>query len=107
MRYRGGPATLILTLLSGSLFLISCHEDRKANNGPVSASIDLNAVTHRNQAKMFTEARQVGGLPKAVADYFGNRIADPGQPFNSTDIDDPRVPGASCWWRRFRNSIAL
>ena len=56
-----------------------------------TAMINLSAVTNVDQSEVFHEVRHAGWLPSAVLDKFGE-VADPGQPFNTTDSIDPRLP---------------
>jgi hypothetical protein len=88
---------LFLILLGSSICLTSCndHPKVKTNGEDGQVSINLNAVTHSNQAQMFTEVRQVSLLPRAVLDHFGHGIADPGQDFNKTDVQDIHDPKPS------------
>ena len=55
------------------------------------ATINLSAVTRSNQTQTFREVTRASLLPKAVLDQFGG-MADPGRPFNTTDVVDPRLP---------------
>jgi hypothetical protein len=50
-----------------------------------TANINLSAVTKSNQTQTFKEVTRASLLPKAVLGQFGG-MADPGQPFNTTDI---------------------
>ena len=56
-----------------------------------TADINLSAVTKSNQTQTFNEVKRASLLPQAVLEQFGG-MADPGQPFNSTDVVDPQLP---------------
>ncbi len=48
-------------------------------------------MTNASQTEMCHEVKQASRLPSAVLDKLGG-IADPGQPFNTTDVVDPKLP---------------
>jgi len=86
-------APVFLLLLAISVCL-ACGNN--ANHAPKvaaeeSAAINLSAITGSNQTQTFSEVKRVSSLPKAVLDQLG-RIADRGQPFNTTDVVDPKLP---------------
>ena len=56
-----------------------------------TATINLSAVTKSSHTEVFHEVKQASRLPSAVVDKLGG-IADPGQPFNATDVVDPKLP---------------
>jgi hypothetical protein len=56
-----------------------------------TAVINLSAVTNSSQTEVFHEVRHASWLPSGVLDKIGG-IADPGQPFNTTDNVDWRLP---------------
>lgn len=56
-----------------------------------TATINLSAVTNSNQTEVFNKVERASGLPSAVLDKLGG-IADPGQPYNSTDVVDSNLP---------------
>jgi hypothetical protein len=87
-------ARLSLILLGIFVGFVSCHNNLQPNTKEEegSVSINLSTVTHSDQGQMFSEVKRTGFLPKAVLDQFKGGIADPGQPFNSTDVLDPKLP---------------
>lgn len=54
-------------------------------------TINLSTVTQQNQTGIFHEVTRASQLPKTVVDALAG-IADPKQPFNATDVVDPRLP---------------
>jgi hypothetical protein len=78
-----------LLLISVSIFVfLGCKNAKPASRNPIergTANINLSAVTTSNQTQTFKEVTRASLLPKAVLDQFGG-MADPGQPFNTTDI---------------------
>lgn len=81
------PAALLLIALSFS-GSVGCKNAKPATKNSIDtgvATINLSAVTKSNQTQTFREVTRASLLPKAVLDQFGG-MADPGQPFNSTDI---------------------
>jgi hypothetical protein len=84
-------AALLLVIVE---ICLACN-DRKAQQKHPSeehtATINLSSVTNSSQTEVFNEVKQASRLPSAVIDELGG-IADPGQPFNSTDVVDARLP---------------
>jgi len=56
-----------------------------------TACINLSAITNSSQTEVFHEVRHASWLPSVVLDKIGG-ITDPGQPFNTTDNVDWRLP---------------
>jgi hypothetical protein len=56
-----------------------------------TTTVNLSAVTNSSRTEVFHEVRHACRLPSAVLDKLGG-IAGPGQPFNSTDVVDCRLP---------------
>ncbi len=86
------PAALLLIALSFSAS-VSCKSAKpttKNSTATGTATINLSAVTKSNQTQTFREVTRASLLPKAVLDQFGG-MADPGQPFNTTDVVDPKL----------------
>ena len=82
-------ATAALLLITLSFCAsVGCKNAKLATKHSIDtgvATINLSAVTKSNQTQTFSEVTRASLLPKAVLDQFG-RMADRGQPFNSTDI---------------------
>jgi hypothetical protein len=92
MRSPKTTAALFLICLGAAAFP-GCQSSRPLPKNPIergTADINLSAVTHSNQTQTFREINRASLLPKAVLDQFGG-MADPGQPFNATDVVDPRL----------------
>ena len=73
---------------------LACNERNAPPKNPteeVTATINLSPVTNSSRAEVFHEVKQASLLPSAVVDKLGG-IADAGQPFNPTDVVDPRLP---------------
>jgi len=86
-------AALLLTALSFSASG-GCKNAKPATKNSIEtgvATFNLSAVTKSNQTQTFREVTRASLLPKAVLDQFGG-MADPGQPFNTTDVVDPGLP---------------
>ncbi|MFY9560677.1 MAG: hypothetical protein WAQ52_10625 [Terriglobales bacterium] len=87
--------TAALSLVSlGISACLACKHASPAPNNPIeeeTATINLSVVTNSNQTQTFKEVKRASLLPKAVLDQFGG-MADPGQPFNTTDLVDPGLP---------------
>jgi hypothetical protein len=82
-------AALLLIALSFSAS-VGCKNAKPATKNSIEigvATINLSAVTKSNQTQTFSEVERASLLPKAVLNQFGG-MADPGQPFNTTDIDN-------------------
>ena len=93
MRLSTTPAALGLIFLAISS-IPGCKSAKPAPKNPIekgTASINLSAVTKSNQTQTFNEVTRASLLPKAVLEQFGG-MADPGQPFNSTDVIDLQLP---------------
>jgi hypothetical protein len=84
-------SVILLVLLFG---LLSCHKQPQTNNSGQEGllSFNLSAITGPAQSQVFSEVKRASLLPKAVLDHFEHGIADPGQPFNTTDAGDPKLP---------------
>jgi hypothetical protein len=85
------PATLILI----SIGLSGCKRDvpadlHQARKAEVSINLRPLGI---NRSERFKEVR-ANALPMAVLDQMGG-VADKGEPFNATDIVDPREPMTS------------
>ena len=92
VRNRKALAALLLIALSFSAS-VGCKNAKPATKNSIDtgvATINLSAVTKSNQTQTFREVTQTSLLPKAVLDQFGG-MADPGQPFNTTDVVDPKL----------------
>jgi len=91
----GTAATAILLITVGICLGCSAPEVPSAPKNLTeegTAIINLSAVTNSSQNnEVFHEVRHVRWLPSAVLDEFGE-IADPRQPFNTTDAVDPGLP---------------
>ena len=73
---------------------LACNHAGPAPKNPIeerTAAINLSAVTNSNQTQIFKEVTRASLLPQAVLDQFGG-MADPGQPFNATDVVHPKLP---------------
>ena len=85
------PALLLIALsVSAS---VGCKNAKPATRNSIDtgvATINLSAITKSNQTQTFREVTRASLLPKAVLDQFGG-IADPGTPFNPTDVVDPKL----------------
>jgi hypothetical protein len=97
---RKAPVTLKERLTLAALLLViveiclACNAHKAQQKHSIeehTETINLGGVTNSSQTEMFSEVKQVSQLPSAVIDELGG-IADPGQPFNSTDRVDPRLP---------------
>ena len=89
-RFRAIAALLLVT---AGICLACNHRNTppKDPSGEGTATINLSAVTNSTQTEVFHEVKQESGLPGAVLHSLGG-IANPGQPFNATDVVDPRLP---------------
>lgn len=69
------------------------HRSAPPKNPPeeATATIDLSAVTNSSQTEVFHKVERASRLPSAVLDKLGG-IADPGQPYNTTDVVDTKLP---------------
>lgn len=86
-------APLFLILLGSSICLGCGNNANRAPRIPAeeNTAINLSAVTGFNQTQTFSEVKRASLLPKAVLDQLGG-MADRGQPFNTTDVVDPKLP---------------
>jgi len=86
-------------VLAGLLLIIvgtclACNDHKAPQKDPIevgTATINLSAVTNSNQIEVFNEVKQASRLPTFVLNELGG-MADPGQPFNATDVVDSRLP---------------
>jgi hypothetical protein len=93
MRQTRTSAALLLISLIISVFL-GCKSAEPTSKNPIergTANINLSAVTKSNQIQTFNEVKRASLLPKLIVDQFGG-MADPKQPFNTTDVVDSRLP---------------
>jgi hypothetical protein len=90
---RGFRAVTVLPLIIVGICLACNYRNAppKNPNEEGTATINLSAVTNSSQAEVFHEAKQSSRLPNAVLDKLGG-LADPGQPFNATDVVDADLP---------------
>ena len=92
MRRSRTIAALGLIFLGISAFP-GCKDAKPAPKNPIekgTANINLSAVTNSNQTQTFNEVKRASLLPKEVLGQFRG-MADPGQPFNTTDVVDPQL----------------
>lgn len=85
-------ATASLLICLTICLCAGCHNHRDPN--PPQADglpINITSITGINQTQIFTEVKHADSLPKSVLAQLG-KIADPGQPFNVTDVVDERLP---------------
>jgi len=81
-------------LITLPVFCVACNSRSVTPKNPTEngvATINLRTVTNSVQFEVFHEVKQVSRLPGVVLDKIGG-IADPGQPYNSTDVVDPKLP---------------
>src|SRR6266853_1888947 len=91
MMAKAPPAQLLMPLSFSAS--VGCKNAKPATKNSIDtglATINLSAVTKSNQTQTFREVTRASLLPKAVLDQFGG-MADPGQPFNPTDVVDPNL----------------
>jgi hypothetical protein len=90
--WRFRAVTVLLLIIAG--ICLACNYRNAPPKNPTEegiATINLSAVTNSSQTEVFHEVKQASRLPSAVLDKLGG-IADPGQPFNTTDVVDPKLP---------------
>lgn len=68
-----------------------CTSNRSKPPADELISINLSNITGVHQVEQFKEVKRKSLLPRPVLDYLGP-IADPGEPFNSTDAVGPNEP---------------
>lgn len=79
-------------LICSVLLCVGCsHHADHATPQEEGVPINISSITGINQTQNFTEVKHVDLLPKAVLAQLGG-IADPGQPFNKTDVVDSKLP---------------
>jgi hypothetical protein len=93
MTFREGSALAALLLAIVEICL-ACKARKAQQEHSIeenTATINLSAVTNSSENEVFNQVKQASRLPSAVLDELGE-IADPGQPFNTTDVVDPSLP---------------
>jgi hypothetical protein len=90
--WRFRAVTVLLLFIAG--ICLACNYRNAPPKNPTeegTATINLSAVTNSSLTEVFHEVKQSSRLPNAVLEKLGG-IADPGQPFNATDVVDTKLP---------------
>jgi hypothetical protein len=89
--WRFRAVTAFLLIIVG--ICLACNYRNAPPKNPTedgTATINLSAVTNSSHTEVFHEVKQSSRLPNAVLDKLGG-IADPGQPYNATDVVDTKL----------------
>ena len=87
----GSRLVFFAALISLCVACNSRHVTQKNPTEESVATVNLRTVTNSDQFEVFHEVKQASRLPGVVLEKIGG-IADPGQPYNATDVVDPKLP---------------